>query len=180
MFDMDAAATRWINSWAGIHGFTDAAAIWLSALGVPLMVLAVASQWWRRADRQRVRHVAVAAGLTFLLALAVNQAIIQFIHRLRPYDAGVTHLWIPRAIDWSFPSDHATASFAIAFAVLAQGFRRAGGWLTLAAAVTALSRVYLGTHYVTDALGGALTAAMIVHLSYREGTWFDRTVTGIL
>lgn len=44
------------------------------------------------------------------------------------------------------------------------------------------SRVYVGTHYVTDILGGAFTgvlAAVIVRLGFREGTRLDRLATHI-
>ncbi len=90
---------------------------------------------------------------------------------------------IERSADWSFPSDHSTASFAIAAAFLLHGFRGRGSALLVAALVVGLSRVYVGTHYVTDVLGGAATgiaAAILVCLLYREGTRADRMVTGIL
>jgi undecaprenyl-diphosphatase len=59
--------------------------------------------------------------------------------------------------------------------------RRTLGLLLLAAMVC-WSRVYVGTHYVTDVMGGAFTgatAAIIVRLVYREGTKLDRFATGI-
>jgi undecaprenyl-diphosphatase len=47
----------------------------------------------------------------------------------------------------------------------------------------AVSRVYIGTHYVGDVLGGAATgilAATLVRAVYRENTRADRLITGIL
>jgi undecaprenyl-diphosphatase len=52
-----------------------------------------------------------------------------------------------------------------------------------AAVLLAVSRVYIGTHYVSDVLGGAVTgiiAATLVQAAYREGSKLDRLVTGIL
>lgn len=66
------------------------------------------------------RHVLVATGLSPLLGLALNQLILLVVHRMQPYDGGVTHLLIARSADFSFPSDHATAVFAIAAAFLLQ------------------------------------------------------------
>ena len=126
MYQFDATITHWINGWSGSSVALDFLMIWISAIGVPLLVFAVAGQWWRRVDRRHVRHVLVASGLSFLLGLAFNQFILLFIHRPRPYDAGVTHLLIARSGDFSFPSDHATATFAIASALLLHGFRRQG------------------------------------------------------
>ncbi|RFC63838.1 phosphatase PAP2 family protein [Mesorhizobium denitrificans] len=183
MYELDASVTHSMNGLAGHSAAIDFLMIWLSAVGVPLMVLAVVVQWWRRADRSHTRHVLVGAGLSFLLGLALNQFILLFVHRMRPYDGGITHLLIAPSADPSFPSDHATASFAIAAAFLLHGMRRAGFGIAAAAGLIAFSRIYLGTHYVTDVLGGALTgilAAIIVRAAYRENTRIDRWVTGIL
>jgi len=46
-----------------------------------------------------------------------------------------------------------------------------------------VSRVFVGTHYASDVLGGAVTgiiAAALVRLVYREGTRADRFLTSIL
>lgn len=182
LYDLDAAATRAINGLSGSVAI-DFLMIWVSAIAVPLLVLAVAGQWWRAGDRAHNRHVLVAAGLSFLLGLAINQIILLAVHRLRPYDAGVTHLLIDRSSDPSFPSDHATATFAIAAAFLVHRMRRMGLWFLAAAVLVSISRVYVGTHYVSDVLGGAVTgiaAAILVRASYREGTRLDRFVTAIL
>jgi len=60
--------------------------------------------------------------------------------------------------------------------------RRAGLSFLAAATLVTFSRVYVGTHYASDVLGGALTgilAAFIVRTGYREDTRIDRLVTGI-
>ncbi|MBN9220341.1 MAG: phosphatase PAP2 family protein [Mesorhizobium sp.] len=182
MFEFDAAMTAWINNWAGQAPAIDAVVIGISTAGVPLMVLAVALQWWLPRADTAIRHVLIAAGLSFLLGLGINQLILLFIQRARPYEADVTHLIIDRTVDFSFPSDHATASFAIAAAFLVHGLSRRGFWFLAVALLIGLSRVYLGTHYVSDILGGAATgflAAAVVRLAYRENTRLDRLVTGI-
>ncbi len=183
MYDLDAFLTHAVNSLAGTNAAIDFLMIWVSAIGVPLLILAVAGQWWRRSDRDHIRHVLVASGLSFLIGLAINQVILLLVHRIRPYDAGISHLLIAPSADPSFPSDHATATFAIAAAFLLHGMRRVGFWFLAAALLVIVSRVYIGTHYVSDVLGGALTgilAAIAVRALYWEGTRLDRLVTRIL
>ena len=183
MYELDVLATQWINGWAGRNSLADQIVILVSSVGVPLLVLAVAAQWWVRSNRPHTRYVLVASGSSFLLGLGLNQIILLFLHRVRPYDSGVTHLLIERSADYSFPSDHATASFAIAAAFLVHGMRIRGLIFLLAASLVALSRVYIGTHYVSDALGGAVTAilaACMVSVLYRQGTRMDRLITSIL
>lgn len=155
----------------------------VSEAGVLLLVALVILQWWSRVEREHVRHACVAAGLSFLAGLGLNQVILLFVHRIRPYDAGITHLILVPSADWSFPSDHATASVAIAAAFLVHGLRRRAVLFALAALLICWSRVFTGTHYATDVLGGGLTgiaSALVVRLSYREGSRLDRFVTNIL
>lgn len=183
MESIDQSITQWINSAAGSNPVLDSVMIGTSRYGVPLALLFVILQWWSRRERPHVRHACVAAGLSFAIGLGLNQLILLFVHRARPYDAGLTQLIISRSKDWSFPSDHATAMFAIAAAFLFQGLP-GRGWLLLAGSLLmCVSRVFVGTHYASDVLGGAATgiiAAAFVHSIYREGTGLDRLVTGIL
>ncbi|SOC21567.1 phosphatase PAP2 family protein [Rhodobacter maris] len=177
---MDAAITHCINSLAGQVPLVDGAMIALTQAGIPLMVAIVALHWWGRDDR---RHAALCAGLAFLLGLAINQALLLEIHRLRPYETGVTRLLIAPSADWSFPSDHATAAFAIAVSFALQALpRRALAFLAVAVLVS-LSRVYVGTHYLGDVSGGAATgalAALLVRMTWREGNRLDRLATSLL
>lgn len=182
MYPIDAAITHWVNGLSGHSAPIDSLLVMVSAYGVPVMVLAVAAQWWIKADRSRTRHALVAAGFSFLLGLGVNQIILLMVHRMRPYDAGITHLLIERSADPSFPSDHATATFAIAAAFLLHGLRVRGSLFLVSALLITFSRVYIGTHYASDVLGGALTgiiAALFVRLAYWRDTRLDKLVTAI-
>jgi undecaprenyl-diphosphatase len=118
------------------------------------------------------RHAVVAAAFSALLALGMAHLLADLWARPRPYlthpDA---HLFIPRSHDTSFPSDHATAGFAIAVALLLR--HRKAGWLAVAMAVVmSLARVVVGTHYPGDVLAGAVVgtvAALVLwHPSVRE------------
>ena len=183
MYAFDAGLTHWISGWGGSNPAIDLLMIGISAVGVPLLIFAVGCQWWLRRERQHTRHILVAVGLSFLMGLALNQLVLLAVQRVRPYDAGVTKLLSAPSGDPSFPSDHATAAFAIAAAFLLHGFRRRGIAFLAGALLIAVSRVYVGTHYVSDVLGGAVTgtlAAAAVQIAYREGTRVDRFFTNIL
>ncbi|MDK3020197.1 phosphatase PAP2 family protein [Pseudodonghicola flavimaris] len=180
---MDAAITHWINGFAGLSHLVDLFMIAITQIGVPLIVLGAVLQWWSRDNRRHLRHAAICAGLAFLLGLAINQGVLLFVHRLRPYDAGLTQLLIAKSADWSFPSDHATASMSVAMAFALQGLPRRALAFGALALLVCLSRIYVGTHYVTDVLGGASTgviAAIVVRALYRENSKLDRFATGIL
>jgi len=180
---MDQSITQWVNSFAGSNAILDWTMIAASEFGVPALILFVALQWWSDHNRLSVRHTCISAGLSFLIGLGINQIILLFVHRVRPYDAGLTHLIISRSGDWSFPSDHATASMAIVAAFLLHRVWRPAFVLVAGTALICVSRLYIGTHYASDVLGGAMTgaaAAIAVSMLYWEGTWADRLITGIL
>ena len=173
---MDEAITRWINAAAGQNTVLDTLLIAITTVGVPVMVLGVVLQWWSGGNRKHLRHVSVAAGLAFLGSLALNQFILLFIHRPRPYGAGVSHLIVAPSADWSFPSDHATVSFAIAATFALCGEQKRSAAFLAAALLVSWSRVFVGLHYVSDVAGGALIGvgvAFVVSGLYPEGTRWD-------
>lgn len=109
-----------------------------------------------------LRRAAAAAGLSAGLGLLVGKIITQFYARPRPFVAHphAVHLFAAHAADPGFPSDHATASMAIALSFL---LRRRFGWgiVTLIFAVILdFGRVAVGFHYPTDVLGGAAIGAL--------------------
>lgn len=125
---------------------------------MPLVAVATVALWLlarpggERKWKLAASSVLAAAGL----ALLVNQLIAQVWHRQRPFASHPSaHVWGSRSHDPSFPSDHASASFAIAFAVIA--FDRLAGALFMAAAVViSVGRVFIGAHYPGDVAAGLL------------------------
>jgi undecaprenyl-diphosphatase len=105
------------------------------------------------------RHGVIAAGFSALLALGVAHLIADVWARPRPYVSHPgAHLFIAPSPDPSFPSDHATAAFAIAVALLLR--HRKAGWIAFAlAAVLSIARVAVGTHYPGDVAAGAIIGA---------------------
>jgi undecaprenyl-diphosphatase len=103
------------------------------------------------------RRAVVAAALSAGLALAIGKVVSTVVDRPRPFvaDPGSLHLFAPHSADPGFPSDHATAAFAIAVAILLRK-RGAGVVALIAASVLAVGRVAAGLHYPSDVLAGAV------------------------
>ena len=126
------------------------AACWL-ALGLTSAALS------RRPDRRRAWLHGVG---TVAASYGVNQAIKFAVRRRRPELDGLPPL-TPVVTRLSFPSAHATTSFAAAraYAGLAPAWA-----LYAAAAAFAVSRPYLGVHYPSDVVVGALLGTATAEL----------------
>lgn len=123
------------------------AACWL-ALG--LLGAGIAAD---QGQRQRwLRGVRVVLG-----AYGVNYAIKLSVRRRRPELPGLPPL-TPTVSRLSFPSAHATTSFAAASAYRSLAPEKL---LYAAAGLFALSRPYLGVHYPSDVLAGALIGTAV-------------------
>jgi len=121
-----------------------------------LVLLAGLFVFTRGYTRRAARRGVIGAGLSAAVALAIAQVLAALVDRQRPFvsDPGGVHLFARHVADPGFPSDHATASFAIAVAILLRS--RRWGYVTLAlATVLSVSRVALGIHFPTDVLAGA-------------------------
>jgi undecaprenyl-diphosphatase len=121
-----------------------------------LVLLAGLFVFTRGFTRRAARRGVIAAGLSAAVALAIAQVLAALVDRPRPFvsDPGGVHLFARHVADPGFPSDHATAGFAIAVAILLRS--RRWGYVTLAlATVLSISRVALGIHFPTDVLAGA-------------------------
>jgi membrane-associated phospholipid phosphatase len=132
---------------AGFSRLGEHAALWL-ALGAAGSMLAGPDRraGWRRAT-------AVVAG-----TYAANTALKLIVRRRRPELPGLPALTsTPTRL--SFPSAHASTAFAGALAYSRLGLP--GVPLYALAAGLALSRLYLGVHYPSDVLAGALLGTAI-------------------
>ncbi|HKG38810.1 MAG TPA: phosphatase PAP2 family protein [Conexibacter sp.] len=108
------------------------------------------------AARHGARRIAVAAAASTGVALVVGAVLSHLVDRARPFvtDPSGIHMFGRHAADAGFPSDHATASFAIATAILLRS-RRWGAVAMVLATVLAVTRVAIGVHYPSDVLAGA-------------------------
>ena len=179
--NLDFLLTHRLNALAGNSRLLDLLMIGFTKAGVFLVVAVVALRWWSKRDRMATRYAAICCGLATALGLFLNQIILRFVTRVRPYDLGLTRLIIEKSHDPSFPSDHATVVWAVAFSLLLKRDRYA--WLFLVPALLiSLSRVYVGMHFVSDVLGGALTAgiaAAFVAWLYRSDSALNRKLVRI-
>ena len=151
-----------LNGLAGHHWLLDKLMVFSATYLIYVVVAGVAVvalPVLRRRDWPSLLAVAVSISLAFLLGVLASSLFFE----PRPF---TTHpdilLLTPHAAGKSFPSDHATAAFAFAFASLAFLSRRWGLVALVAAVLIGFARVYAGIHYPGDIAGSALVSALAV------------------
>jgi len=115
--------------------------------------------------RPRRRDDHVRAVEIVLLTLLLNTAIKQTVRRARPVLEEELPALTPVLSGRSYPSAHASTSFAGARALAAAGLPAAP--LRAVAFAMALSRPYLGVHYPSDVVAGALLGDAVARLMTR-------------
>jgi len=126
--------------------------------------------------RPKTRYCGVVCAAALLLSLLFCNVLLKnLIARPRPYDMlPWLQPLIPPLADFSFPSGHASSSFAaaVALALAGPGKKWAIPAFTLALLIC-FSRMYVGVHYPSDVLGGLLIGSLCGHIAWCAGLRCD-------
>lgn len=168
---MDYRLYHAVNEFAFDFKWLAHATYFFETVGVVFYGLAVLLLWLATAPGQERRwKVAALAGTAAAgVSLLINQLIGRFIwHRPRPYETHPQVYHLSHSHDPSFPSDHASAAFGIAFGIYFID-RRVGRFFIAVATLIAAGRVLVGAHYVTDVLASLVISAVVAYLIVRFG-----------
>jgi undecaprenyl-diphosphatase len=164
----DQSVSAWFRSFAspGLDAFARALTFVGSTVGMTILVAATGA--WYLTRRRRAEALLLA--LTVGFGTALGHVAKALVHRIRP---ALEYARIPQPESYSFPSGHALASFLF-FGVLVFIVVTAEEDLSLKAKAAlaalfvavglavALSRVYLGVHYLGDIIGAWLLGSAIL------------------
>jgi len=154
-----------INQFAGQNQFFDYIFMFFAEAMPYVFIVLVITAWFR--SKEKVKRYLIGATLTSVAGIAINHVIAQIYFHPRPFmnDLGTT--LVAHAPNSSFPSDHTTFMFCIAFSLLFhQATRKLALGLTVLAVIGGLSRVYIGVHFPFDIAAASVVsgfAAMVVH-----------------
>jgi undecaprenyl-diphosphatase len=143
-----------INSLAGKYPVLDAMAIFFAKYFdyflifiVFLFLLKNFKKYWRPVVKT------VSAGV--LARLGFTEIIRFFYKRPRPFVENKVNLLFNHSSSSSFPSGHAAFYFAVSIIIYSYN-KKAGYLFFIASFLISLSRVFVGIHWPSDILGGAI------------------------
>jgi len=174
MQSFDTALFLWLTGTLQSPNWSVALAKFFASAIVPMVAVAFVVAWVRA--RIGWRHALLDALAAGALGLTLVQVIGWIHYRPRPFEAGLGANLLHHLPENSFPSDHATLMFALAFGLTAAApLRNAGAVLLVLALAVSWARVLLGAHYPSDILGGAILAVFCVGLvqsvTARQSLW---------
>ena len=163
--NLDILIFQQINGLADKYPYLDALGVFLAEYfiyilgGVALLLF--------RKNLQR----AVWAILAVVLAkFGIAELIRLFWSRPRPFVENNVNLLIEKTSEPSFPSGHASASFALSYVVYHYN-KKAGIFFFIASFLVSIARVFVGVHWPLDILGGAVVGVLagwiIIKISQR-------------
>jgi len=154
--NLDESVFRALNQ-AGSNLGLDLFMVALSILGLTyILVFAGPLLWWRKH-----RELGFDVVVLVIVSDLVVEALKLLFMRERPLDV-LDHVnslhWGPftTATSLSFPSGHTSRVFAMATLIAFGTRRRVGAVAFVFAALVGLSRIYLGLHWPSDVLAGAV------------------------
>lgn len=156
---MNDAVQDLVNGMAGHIGLLDDLMKLIARDFIYLAIPLLLGMWfWPRVSAEQAlnQRVAAVAAVAAAVALAAGSIAGSLHTEARPFvsDPG-TRLLIQHSADNGFPSDHALVTFALGGTVV--WWRRLVGVLVcLVALLIGFARVFVGVHWPSDILGGAL------------------------
>ena len=141
------------------------------SIGTPIIIYAVGLIEKDSTTKKKAIFIAETFGASAFISLALKSIT----KRDRPY---VTYPEIDNVVEessYSFPSGHTSSAFATATS-LSMAYPK---WYVIApsflwAGAVGYSRLYLGVHYPTDVLAGALVGSGSAFLCYKLNKWINK------
>jgi membrane-associated phospholipid phosphatase len=159
---------KWLQGFRS--GFLDVLFQLFTMLGEELVIIALLGFLYWCYDKKIGERV----GITVFISLVLNSSIKTLFKRIRPFqvDNAIVNVRPQTSTGYAFPSGH-TQGAATVFTATALWLKKRG-FLIAAFVITflvAMSRMYIGVHYLTDVLVGA---ALGIGISYAMVAFYKK------
>ena len=155
---MDLAIFQTINNLAGRWPVLDQIGIFLASNAGYLLLAYLAYRWLFPKGSDRRMVLVSILGAVFARGVLVT-LIRTWYHRARPISVDAVHQLVTND-HWAFPSGHASFFFALATGVYLYN-KKLGLLYYFFAILMGVSRIFIGVHWPTDILAGAILGTVV-------------------
>jgi undecaprenyl-diphosphatase len=146
--------------------FLDSLMLWISNWGIAVPIICILLT--------KDKKIILRGIISVVLAFFITDVLKLIIARPRPAPGSTGWFLNTPADAYSFPSKHASTSFSLATSVLLH--KKMLGWIsTVFAVLISISRVYLGAHYWSDIIAGAVLGIAISYSTDKLAVYFEKT-----
>ncbi len=143
-----------INHFAGENVILDKIMVFIASYFVFTIPLFLIYLWFKKENKKDVLFIFSSV----LASLAIAQLITLIYFHPRPFMLGLGKKLIPHGSETSFPSDHATVMFAVAFSLIFLKKNKEGMIFLIFSLLVGLARVFCGVHFPFDIIGSFFVA----------------------
>lgn len=154
-----------INNLAGTYGTFDVVGIFFAKVAIIGLVFYTLRSAMIRTD------LLIPGAIAPFIIIAIDGIIALFFFRERPFQTHAVQLLVSHPLTaQSFPSLHAAFAFACATLLSYRAKRSVVAAVYSIALLIAVSRIYVGVHYPSDIVAGALLGigAVLIGLNVRK------------
>ena len=164
--EIDSSILIWIQEYLRVDGITPIIKLitTLGNGGMIWIVSAIVLLFFKS-----TRKLGILALLSLLICFLITNVMIKNIAaRPRPFDMVSEIIPLVREpMDYSFPSGHTSSAFAVCW--LYYRYMKRCKWLPLVSALLmGMTRMYVGVHYPTDVIAGAVIAIAVSEMIWRK------------
>lgn len=136
-----------------------------------LIPIAVLIGWLYGAED--TRKIMLQATMSAIIGMLVSQLIGVLWPHPRPFMIGLGHNYVAHVADSSFPSDHLTLLWTVAFSFILHRRTRVSGIIFASMGISvAWARIYVGVHFPGDMLGAVGVAVISAGLGLWSARWY--------
>ncbi len=157
-----------INHLAHRNAVLDAFMVFFAEYTPLILALTLIGAWFW----PRERRAAFRAAVSGLGALILAPVVGLFHYQALPFVLGLGSPLIHHAANNGFPSDHASVSFGVAVSLLFSG-SRLGPYTLVLALLVGFARIFVGVHFPSDVLAGAVLGTVVALLIHFGRKWVD-------
>lgn len=165
-----------INTPAGNLAWLDSLMIFLAG-AMPYVFMGFMVLAWLFGRGTGLRYASVLAGFAVIVSMILSYWVGVVYFHPRPFMDGLGVQLVEHKADTSFPSDHTTFVFAIAWSFFLFLRNKSWGWLLLGlATISGIARVFVAVHYPWDIVSAVvlgLIGALII-------IWLDKKWLGAI